>query len=105
VPSYEEIDVEYAPGTVVDVKMHDGSRLTLRKIEEDYDPRDKIQAVHRLMEAEAKDEVLTGILYVNTTAPTFVDQLKLVDAPLNTLPESAVRPPREALEEVMARLR
>ncbi len=104
VPAYEEIDVEYPPGTAIDVKMHDGSRLTLRKLEEGYDPRDKILAVRRLMEAEQRDEVLTGILYVNTSAPTFVDQLKLVDEPLATLPESAVRPPRSALDEVMARL-
>src|SRR6201994_1516298 len=38
VPSFEEIDVEYAEGETVDVTMHDGSRLRLRKLEEDYDP-------------------------------------------------------------------
>src|SRR5246500_1278363 len=30
VPSFEEIDVEYAEGETVDVTMHDGSRLRLR---------------------------------------------------------------------------
>src|SRR5580658_1405960 len=38
VPHFEEIDVEYDPGTTVEVTMHDGSRLHLRKLEEDYDP-------------------------------------------------------------------
>ena len=38
VPHFEEIDVEYDPGTTVNVTMHDGSSLRLRKLEKDYDP-------------------------------------------------------------------
>src|ERR1700693_3668935 len=37
VPHFEEIDVEYDPGTTVNVTMHDGSHLQLRKLEEDYE--------------------------------------------------------------------
>src|SRR5437879_10940271 len=50
VPSFENIDVDYDPGTTVDVTMHDGSHLRLRKLEEDYDPTSKINAVKRLLE-------------------------------------------------------
>src|SRR5437588_3171853 len=32
IPVFEEIDVEYDPGTTVDVTMHDGSHLRLRKL-------------------------------------------------------------------------
>src|SRR5919197_1054692 len=92
IPAYDDIAVDYPAGSAIDVTMHDGSRLTLRKLEEDYDPRDKVLAVRRLLEARERDEVLTGVLYVNTSAPTFPDQLRLVDEPLATLPESAVRP-------------
>ena len=102
IPAYEDIAVEYEPGTAIDVTMHDGSRLTLRKLEEGYDPRDAVLAVRRLMEARERDEVLTGVLYVDTSAPTFLDQLRLVDEPLATLPESVVRPPHSVLDEVMA---
>src|ERR671924_715488 len=49
IPAFEEIDVDYDPGTTVDVTMHDGSHLRLRKLEEDYDPTNKINAVKRLM--------------------------------------------------------
>src|SRR3954468_22291327 len=42
VPSFEEINVEYDPGTTVEVTMHDGSRLRLSKLEEDYDPTNRI---------------------------------------------------------------
>jgi 2-oxoglutarate ferredoxin oxidoreductase subunit beta len=105
VPAFEEIDVEYDPGTTVDVTMHDGSRLRLKKLEEDYDPRDRIAAVRRIMEAHAKGEVLTGVLYVNTEAPSFVEQLQMTDRPLATLPQEQVRPPPAVLDEVMAGLR
>jgi 2-oxoglutarate ferredoxin oxidoreductase subunit beta len=105
IPAFEEIDVEYDPGATVQVTMHDGSRLQLRKIEEDYDPTDRVRAITRLHEAKEKDEVLTGVFYVNPNAPTFMDVLNVVDEPLTTLPESMVRPGREVLEQAMEDLR
>ncbi|HEY1401716.1 MAG TPA: 2-oxoacid:ferredoxin oxidoreductase subunit beta [Terriglobales bacterium] len=105
VPVFENISVEYDPGTAFEVTMHDGSHLRLRKLEEEYDPTDKIQAVTRLMEAHAKGEVLTGLFYINANAPTFIDLLNVTDQPLATLPESATRPSREALQQCMEELR
>jgi len=105
VPAFDEIDVEYDEGTTVNVTMHDGSSLRLRKLEEDYDPTDKIAAVKRLMESDAADEVLTGILYLNTQAPNFIEMLNMTDEPLATLPESVTRPSRKVLEECMEELR
>jgi len=105
VAAFEEINVDYDPGATVQVTMHDGSRLQLRKIEEDYDPTDRIRAITRLHEARQKNEVLTGVFYVNPTAPTFIDVLNLTEEPLTTLPESVVRPRREVLAQVMAELR
>ncbi|HUO24816.1 MAG TPA: 2-oxoacid:ferredoxin oxidoreductase subunit beta [Candidatus Aquilonibacter sp.] len=105
VPSFEEIDVEYDPGTTIAVTMHDGSRLQLRKLEEDYNPTDKIGAITRLTEAHDKGEVLTGVFYVNTKAPSFLDLLNVVDQPLATLPESMTRPGPEVLEAAMEELR
>ncbi len=105
VPVFEEINVEYDPGTTVEVTMHDGSRLRLRKLEEDYDATDKILAVKRLAEGHAKGEVLTGVFYVNTQAPNFIEMLNMTDHPLTTLPESVVRPGHEVLEQVMEELR
>jgi len=104
VPSFEDIEVEYDHGTTLDVRMHDGSSLRLRKIREDYDPTDKIESVKTLMEAHEKGEVLTGVFYVNTEKPSFTDLLNLVDQPLSTLPESVIRPSKEVLDKVMASL-
>jgi len=105
IPAFEEIDVDYDAGATVQVTMHDGSRLQLHKIEEDYDPTDRVRAITRLHEARDKGEVLTGVFYVNPTAPTFMDVLNVIDEPLATLPESVVRPGREVLEQVMEELR
>jgi len=105
VPHFEEINVDYDPGATMEVTMHDGSRLRLHKLEAEYDPTDRIEAVRRLMEAHEKQEVLTGVLYVNPKAPTFIDMLNMTEQPLATLPESVTRPGREVLEQCMEELR
>jgi 2-oxoglutarate ferredoxin oxidoreductase subunit beta len=104
VPSFEEISVDYDPGTTLDVEMHDGSHMRLRKLHEDYNPTDRIGAVTALMRAHEQGEVLTGVFYVDTTKPSFTDMLNLVDEPLASLPESRVRPSRQVLAQIMEKL-
>jgi 2-oxoglutarate ferredoxin oxidoreductase subunit beta len=104
VASFDEIEVDYATGEVLEVEMHDGSSLRLKKLHEDYDPKDKSNAVKTLMEAHSNNEVLTGVFYIDTQKPTFTDLLNLVDDPLGQLPESVVRPPKSALEALMVSL-
>ncbi|MGA3098535.1 MAG: 2-oxoacid:ferredoxin oxidoreductase subunit beta [Bryobacteraceae bacterium] len=105
VASFQEISVEIPEGEVRDVELHDGSRLRIRKLHRDYNPTDRLAALTLLEEADAKAEVLTGVLYINTAKPTFTEMLNMVDEPLATLPESRVRPGRAALEEAMEELR
>ena len=104
VASFDDIEVDYDSGEVYDVEMHDGSSLRLRKLLEDYDPTDKANAVRTLMEAQEKEEILTGVFYIDTQKPTFIDQLNMVEVPLATLPESVTRPPKSALDSLMANL-
>jgi len=105
VPHFEEIDVDYDPGTTLEVTMHDGSKLRLRKLEANYDPTNRIESIRRLHEAHEKGEVLTGVFYINPTKPSFVDLLNMTEQPLATLPESITRPGRAALEQCMEELR
>jgi 2-oxoglutarate ferredoxin oxidoreductase subunit beta len=105
VPFFQDIAVEIPEGEVRDVELHDGSHLRIRKVDRDFDPTDRLAALEALEEAETKGEVLTGVLYVNTAKPTLLDLLNLVEEPLATLPESRVRPPVSALNEVMEELR
>jgi len=103
VPSFEDISVDYDPGTTTVVEMHDGSHMRLRKLHQDYDPTSRVGAVTALMEAHQQGEVLTGVFYVDTKKPSFTDMLNLVDEPLATLPESRTRPSREVLDQIMQR--
>jgi 2-oxoglutarate ferredoxin oxidoreductase subunit beta len=105
VPFFEDITIDYEPGTTTEVTMHDGSRLLLRKLERDYDPRDKANAITVLHEVTAKGELPTGILYLEPDREHFVDLLDLVDAPLASLPLEKVRPPRAVLQGIMDGLR
>jgi 2-oxoglutarate ferredoxin oxidoreductase subunit beta len=105
IPACEDIAVEIAEGEVREIEMHGGARLRLRKLGRDYDPTDKIAAVRTLMEAERDGHVLTGMLYLATGRPHLAERLGMVDEPLATLPESRIRPPREALELAMEELR
>jgi 2-oxoglutarate ferredoxin oxidoreductase subunit beta len=105
VPFFEDISVEYEPGTTTQVRMHDGSTLYLKKMAEDYDPTDKLHAVRTIHETALRGEFATGILYIEPEKPDFLTLLNLVDEPLATLPLERVRPGREALDEIMESLR
>ena len=105
VPGFQDIAVEIPEGEVVDVELHDGSHLRIRKLERDYDPTNRIEAATLLEQSEAMGEVLTGVLYVNTQKPTFLDLLNLSDEVLATLPQDKVRPPKGVLDQIMEELR
>jgi 2-oxoglutarate/2-oxoacid ferredoxin oxidoreductase subunit beta len=105
VPHFEDIDVEIGEGEMREVEMHDGSRLRIRKLEREYDPTNKLSALAVLGEAQEKGEVLTGVLYVNTQKPNFLQLLNMTDERLATLPESITRPSRAVLDQVMEELR
>jgi 2-oxoglutarate ferredoxin oxidoreductase subunit beta len=105
VPYFEDISVEIPEGEVRDVQLHDGSHLRIRKLARDFDPADRFQALQALEESEAKGEVLTGVLYLNTNKPTFLDLLNLTPEPVATLPESKVRPTKAVLDSLMDELR
>src|SRR3989475_12272367 len=105
VPYFEDIAVDYAPGMTQEVTMHDGSKLYLKKLEEDYDPTDRIGAMKRLHETARRGEFATGLIYIEPDRDDFLEQLNLIDEPLATLPLEKVRPGKEALEEIMESLR
>ncbi len=104
VPFFEDITVEYDPGTTQEITLHDGSRMLLKKLGEDYDPTNKVEALRVITESHEKGEVVTGLLYADMERENFIQMLNLVDEPLATLPESRVRPSRQVLDEVMQEL-
>ena len=105
VPFFEDITVDYDPGTTTEVKMHDGSRLLLKKLGNDYNPTDRMQALHVLHETMRRGEFATGVIYVEPDKDDFITQLNLVDAPLASLGMDRTRPGQAVLDEVMESLR
>ena len=105
VPFFEDITVEYDPGTTTEVRMHDGSRLLLKKLGTDYNPTDRMQALHVLHETLRRGEFATGVIYVEPDKDDFITQLNLVDTPLAALPSDRTRPGKAVLDEVMESLR
>ncbi len=101
VQSYEQIEVDYAAGEMKEVTMHDGSRILLKKLEEDYDPSSAIQALQRLHRANDEGHMLTGLVYLRPEKKSFIDLLQLVDEPLCSLPIERTRPGREVLDKIM----
>ena len=106
IPYADEIVItESEPGELRTVDLHDGSRLKLRKVEEEHDPTDRIAAMTRLMEAERRHEFITGLLYYDPSRPSYAEAARLPETPLTHLPEDALRPPPEALERTLQRYR
>jgi 2-oxoglutarate ferredoxin oxidoreductase subunit beta len=107
VPTWEkaEQDVDVPPGQSMEVDMPNGGKIRIKKLARDFDPRDRNAALALLRESTEKQEFLTGLFYVNPTAKDFLDLLDLGPDALATLPESKVRPPREALARIMEELR
>src|ERR1700690_3599677 len=79
VPFFEDIAVDYDPGSSQEVTMHDGSKLYLKKLEEAYDPTDKINALKRLHETARRGEFATGLIYIEPDRDDFLTQLNLVN--------------------------
>jgi 2-oxoglutarate ferredoxin oxidoreductase subunit beta len=105
VPFFEDITAEYDPGTTTAVTLHNGSKLLLTKIAEDYHPTDKGRALSLLHETARRGEFATGILYVEPDKQDFIELLGLVDEPLAFLDESRTRPGKAVLDEIMESFR
>lgn len=101
IPHYENISVEYEPGTAKVVKMHDGSHITLKKLEVDYDAHDRLRALELLSHARENNLFYTGLVYFNPNIKPLDEHMNLIDEPLAHLPESRVRPSKEAFDSIM----
>lgn len=102
IPSYNEVQVDYEPGTEQMVRLHDGPMIKLRKLDRDYDPTNRYQALQLLEEARNTNVFVTGLIYINEKRPTIQQVMNLSDTPLAYQPESVLRPSKAAFDAVMA---
>ena len=105
VPSYEQITVEYEPGTTKSWTCTTARRSRSRNWNGTTTPRTRPRPCACIRDANAKGEFLTGLLYIDPNKPDFTQVLNMHDEPLASLSADRVRPSREALDEIMESLR
>jgi len=104
VPLREEITADYVPGAASTVTLHDGSHIILRKLDETYDPTDRVAALRALEHAKEEHTLLTGLLYYNPGRVSLIEAERLTDVPLAQLSEAELRPSEETLLKIMTGL-
>ena len=100
-----EIAVDFAPGEMLEVDHHDGTKLRLRKLRIDYDPSDRIAAMNYIQERQAQGEVVTGLLYVDPEAADLHEHLKTAERPFNRLGAAELCPGSAVLDKINSALR
>lgn len=105
VPHFEALPpVDYEEGEVRDVEMHDGSWIRLHKVDREYDPTNRTEALLMLQNAHSNSEFLTGLIYVDSAGEDFLEQIEMTDLPLASLTKEQLRPGPEALQAVINEL-
>ncbi len=100
IESHEEITADYEPGTSEDVRMPDGSKLRLYKLDDGYDVHDRVGALNYVQRRQEEGEVVTGLLYVDPDAADCHEILDTVHRPLNELDEEALCPGNDILQSI-----
>jgi 2-oxoglutarate/2-oxoacid ferredoxin oxidoreductase subunit beta len=101
----EPIAVDYEPGTVELVRQHDGSYLKLRKLADDYNVHDRVEAMTWLQQRHAAGEIVTGLLYVDQEPDDLHRHMNTVSTPFNALGEAELCPGSAMLDKLNASLR
>lgn len=105
VPMRDEITTSYGEGTRKEVTLHDGSVVHLHKLSDGWDPLDRKSAIHALQDARDRNEILTGLIYLDPDSRDFHKILKTSNKPLNNLREDDLCPGNKALAYINESLR
>ena len=100
VPEMAEITTSYSEGTQKSVKLHDGSFLQFNKLAHDWDPEDRLSAINAVQNAKLKNEILTGLLYINPNAEDLHSMINTSLKPLNSLTKEDLCPGSEVLKSI-----
>ncbi|MDO9546569.1 MAG: thiamine pyrophosphate-dependent enzyme [Pelolinea sp.] len=99
IPPRDEITIDdFERGTVREVTMHDGSVVILKKLEREYDPTNRTEAIRMLEEAIRRNWLITGLLYVDPNTPSIYELYSMGKEPLNRLQPDKIRPDKNSLD-------
>lgn len=108
VPPEQEIvaDIHAAPSNgTTSVTLHDGSVVRFRGLPEDYDPTDRGKVQEYLRRFQGTSEVVTGLLYVDESAPDMHELGESSETPLSQVPFEKLCPGAATLEKLQADFR
>ncbi len=100
VPIRKEITTDYDHSQIKMVPMHDGSMIKLSKIAPEWNPQDKLSIITAIQKAKQKDEILTGLLYIDTESVELNELLNTTATPLNQLTEKHLCPGNDILSDI-----
>lgn len=100
VPHAEEITADFDEGTDEMVTMHDGSIITLHKLEMSHDIHNRSSAVKLIQDYKAQDKVVTGILYMDNDSKEIHQNMNTTERPLRDLGTKELCPGAINLEEI-----
>ena len=69
-----------------------------KKLEKEYDPTNRTEAVRMLEEAIRRNWLITGLIYIDPDSPTIFDMYSLGEGPMNREKSENLRPDRKSLE-------
>jgi len=105
VPMAQEITLDQIKGSTQNVDLHNGDSVRLSKLSDNYDPTDRHNAIHTLLEHKAQDKLMTGLIYLEPGSENFHETLNIPDQPLNELKEDVLCPGVSALKSINDGLR
>jgi len=101
----EEIKAAYDKGELMPIELHDGSKILLRKISEDYSVHNRGAAIDYIRAHHRRGEVVTGLLYIDESEPDMHGINHTTSVPLTDLPFDVLCPGSEALASVQRNFR
>ncbi|MBX3131903.1 MAG: 2-oxoacid:ferredoxin oxidoreductase subunit beta [Gemmatimonadaceae bacterium] len=105
IPLKREITLPETGEEVRTVELHDGGRVRLRSTAADYDPTNRESAYAHVRACQARNEIATGLLFVDENGRDMHDHLKTVPTPLVDIPFEQLCPGKAALDALMPRYR
>jgi 2-oxoglutarate ferredoxin oxidoreductase subunit beta len=100
VPPASEILAQIGQNGAVNVTMHDGSMVRFKGVPPNYDPTDRGKVMEYLEEHHGKGEVVTGLLYLDESAPDMHEMNKTPAIALTKIPYQKLCPGRGALDRL-----
>jgi 2-oxoglutarate ferredoxin oxidoreductase subunit beta len=105
VPPATEILATIGNSGTTTVTMHDGSVVRFTAVPEDYDPTNRQRVTTYLQEHQGQGEVVTGLLYLDESAPDLHEMSNSPDGALSKIPYAKLCPGSEELAKLQEEYR